>query len=249
MILVDDLLGLDAVDSTFEWDTPNEMEIFHRACKTQPDDWYYRTARVYYTVNSHGHRCKQIKDLNFNNYVLFLGCSHTYGVGLELEKTYPYLIAKHLNCDYYNLSIGGTGVDVVEHNLITWLHKFHKKPKMIFIQWPDVSRFLSANAEYKQVRPHGSWVSDKDTQYLLSSMATTGFINARKKIISDISKIVTKNIPTLQFVYGNQDLVNEKCLSLRKLDHARDLSHGGILSNQYFAETVIRHLPENLLNT
>jgi DNA polymerase III alpha subunit len=54
----------------------------------------------------------KIEDIDLNNYILFIGCSHTEGIGLELQTTYPYLVSEELKCDYYNLGLGGTGIDV-----------------------------------------------------------------------------------------------------------------------------------------
>ena len=56
---------------------------------------------------------ERAQEIILNNYILFTGCSHTKGVGLALEDTYPYLLAQKLNCDYYNLALGGTGQDVM----------------------------------------------------------------------------------------------------------------------------------------
>ena len=61
--------------------------------------------------NSFGHRCKEIADLDFDNYVLFAGCSHTVGVGVTVKQSYPYRVAKKLKCDYYNLGLGDCVVD------------------------------------------------------------------------------------------------------------------------------------------
>jgi|TARA_R110000822_G_C15136000_1_gene475646 hypothetical protein len=107
--------------------------------------------------NSLGHRCKDIADLDFDNYVLFTGCSHTVGVGVTLKQSFPYKVAKKLKCDYYNLGVGGSGVDTIEHNLLVWFTLFDKPPKYIFCEWPDYARFMSQLPGYENMLPAGSW--------------------------------------------------------------------------------------------
>ena len=71
------------------------------------------------------------EDIDLDNYILVIGCSQTEGIGLKIEDTYPYLLSKNLNCDYYNLGICGTGIDVLNYNLVTWFTKIKKPPKLL----------------------------------------------------------------------------------------------------------------------
>jgi hypothetical protein len=124
----------------------NEAD-FKKALLTKPDDWYYRTANIVYNRNSQGHRSKEIKDIDLENYFLVTGCSITEGIGLELEKTYPYLLSKMYNCDYHNLAIAGSGIDAMMHNLIIWFSKVKKKPKFVVIQVPTLARYITIDSE------------------------------------------------------------------------------------------------------
>ena len=108
--------------------------------------------------NRFGHRCKEVDDLDFDNYILFVGCSHTVGVGVTVKQSFPYNVAKKLKCDYYNLGVGGGGIDAVEHNLLTWLTLYDKPPKYIFCEWPDRARFMSQLPGYENMTPAGHWM-------------------------------------------------------------------------------------------
>jgi hypothetical protein len=66
------------------------------------DDWYYRDKIISYKRNSLGHRCNDADKIDLNNYILFTGCSHTEGVGLELEKTYPKSKIRNVIADVRN---------------------------------------------------------------------------------------------------------------------------------------------------
>jgi hypothetical protein len=198
--------------------------------KSLPNDWYYRTADITYNHNSLGHRSIEPKNLNLDNYILFTGCSHTEGIGLELEKTFPYLVADKLGCDYYNLALGGTGIDVMMHNLSLWLGKIKERPKAIVVQWPNEARFqLTAGS---QLCSMGIWSGEEITRFIADGSAN-GFFSSRKKIaynfinsFSDDIKIINIDIEP-----GNTENM-ENFLLFHQLDRARDLMHFGIQSNE-----------------
>ena len=116
--------------------------------------------------NRFGHRCKDIADLDFDNYVLFAGCSHTEGVGVTLKQSFPYKVAKKLKCDYYNLGVGGGGIDAVEHNLLSWFTLYDKPPKYIFCEWPDYARYMKQLPGYANMTPAGNWT---DPEFLVEA--------------------------------------------------------------------------------
>lgn len=85
-----------------------------------------------YNINSWGLRSKELKDID-DNYILFLGCSWTFGFGLPLEDTYAYKISQHYKMDYFNASTPAGGNDLSFYYL---KHIFrYKIPKKIVIQW------------------------------------------------------------------------------------------------------------------
>ena len=111
--------------------------------------------------NSHGFRCKEVDDLDFDNYILFVGCSHTTGIGVAIKQSYPYQVAKKLKCDYYNLGVGGGGIDALEHNLLAWFTLYDKPPKYIVCQWPDYARYMKQLPNYANITPAGNWTDEE----------------------------------------------------------------------------------------
>lgn len=207
--------------------------------KELPDDWHYRTAEITYNNNSLGHRSIDPKNLNLDNYILFTGCSHTEGIGLELEKTYPYIVADKLGCDYYNLALGGTGIDAMMHNLSLWLGKTKERPKAIIVQWPNEARFLVVNELENNLRPMGMWDQEEEVSRFMASGSFNGFFSSRKKIaynfinsFSDDTKIVNVDI------YPDNTENMENFLHFLQVDWARDLKHTGIKSNQDLAKRI-----------
>lgn len=231
-------IGDDKTDVILNFNSGDSEELFLENLKKQPEDWYYRNVPITYQTNSQGHRCKNINEIDLSNYILFAGCSHTAGVGVELEKSYPYLVSKQLGVDYYNLSLGGTGIDTVEYNVLTWLFTIPEPPKAIVLQLPDHSRFLSKNENYDRFLPCGSWDTDENCSKFIINAEDSGLFNARKRIALKLIEGVAK-CPIYKIVFGNQSAYDDKSIYMRKLDRARDLSHSGIQSHKEFSEVLV----------
>lgn len=237
MKFFNDFIGEDCANEVVEFCSRTEEENFIEKLKTQPDDWYYRTAKIDYKFNSYGHRCKDISELNWNNYILFTGCSHSQGVGLELEKTYPYLVAQKDVCDYYNLGVSATGIDVVEYNLSLWFFKYSKKPKAVIIQWPDHSRFVSQYPGYDHLIPNGSWTTDDFSKKMLVAGEDSGFFNARKYLnYLSIHNVI--DVPILQYNFGAQATYDHYEKVFKKIDLARDFLHFGVKTHEAIADNI-----------
>jgi hypothetical protein len=237
-----DFIGLDNQNQIEQFTGGDSKNQFERHLITQPDDWYYRNTAITYQFNDNGHRCKNIEDVDLDNYILFTGCSHTMGIGLELEKTYPYLVSKRLGYDYYNLAIPATGIDVVEYNLLTWWATIEKKPKYVFVQLPDHSRFVSYFAQYDHLVERGTWsIDDRDLRFIVNG-EDSGFFHARKILhLNNIKNTV--NVPLYTFNFGAQVSYGSEDWCMKQIDKARDLSHSGILSNIEFSNQVCNRIP------
>jgi hypothetical protein len=235
------LLGHDTNSCVLKYCSGDDEEMFERNLKSQPSDWYYKDREITYSFNKNGHRCKELEDIDLNNYILFAGCSHTEGVGLELERTYPYLISQYFNCDYYNLAIAGTGIDAVEYNLISWMSLIKQKPKFVVVQWSDHSRFLGAYPNYPSLIPNGSWIADEFGKKFITSAEMSGFFYARKNLSY---RLITSliDVPIVEIMFNSLAPYGTTHVSIRKIDLARDLSHAGIKSQQKIAEDTIAYI-------
>ena len=126
-----------------EFTNLDSKENYEKNLKKLPIDWEYRNKKINYKYNQYGHRSVDPSILS-DDYFLFTGCSITEGVGLKLEDTYPYIVAKYYNKDYYNLAVGGSGNDLLTLNVLSFLLQF-KKPSKIFIQLPEENRYFLSN--------------------------------------------------------------------------------------------------------
>lgn len=207
-------------------------EAFNTNLKKMPNDWYYRENNINYVYNSLGHRCKDITEINLSNYILFTGCSHTEGTGLRLEHTYAYRLAEILGCDYYNLGLGGTGIDVVTHNLAMWFKKVAARPKALVILWPDSTRFITVD-DQQSIQTH--IISDKNektTNFIISG-DDVGFFESRKILSKTLISNLYENCAIIEACTSNNP--EDGLPMLQHQDLARDLRHCGIISHDALA--------------
>lgn len=247
MRLYDDLLGEYQAGRTLDFFGADKENLFVENCKRMPEDWYYKHNKIHYTFNQHGHRSIEIKDLNFDNYILFLGDSHTEGIGLELEKTYPYLVSQKLNIPYYNMGMGGTGVDAMSYNLSIWLSKY-PKPKFIFLYYSDMTRFLIKQDTL--FTSGGTWSTNPHYQNFLRYADSSGYFVTRYILSSKVIKNLCENnnIPyhNMSFI---ADLPELDYVNIEKtVDKARDLQHAGIEMHDLLSDYLVMQYSDKYLN-
>ena len=218
-----DFFGYHPKEHNVEFSGSDSLETYEDNLKTKPDDWYYRTNQISYVRNKNGHRCKNIEDIDLDNYILNIGCSHAEGIGLKLEDTYPYLLSQKMNCDYYNLGIGGTGIDVLNYNLVTWFAKIKNPPKLLVVQWPNRVRMVLENypkhkIEYTQ---HGIWSSFfEGIEEFLVLGEQINFFKTTKTLTKNIIHTIA-TCPIIE-VSTSFDGFSDVDLMLVQKDYARD---------------------------
>ena len=89
----------------------------------------------------------RVDDLDFNPTKpgnIFLGCSHTFGIGHHLENTWSYRLNKEIGGEYFNLSVPGTGI---QHGYMRLLLNLPLliNVKNLFIYYPHHYRFMNVN--------------------------------------------------------------------------------------------------------
>jgi hypothetical protein len=233
-------------NSTKEYSGSDYKDLFLENLNKKPEGWYYRHNKITYSHNNVGHRCKNTNEIDYNNYILFTGCSHTYGIGLELEKTYAYLLSKKLSCDYYNLALGGTGIDIMFHNLNVWLDRY-PKPKHVFVQWSDPTRFIGdrgfdPKSNVFTLTPEGHWSTSNTARKFILLGDDTGYWRLRTKMYNLMLKEKFKNMQ-LSFRYisflgtfsDNELATTQPFFHHKGLDYARDGGHFGNKTNEDMA--------------
>lgn len=185
-------------------------------------------------------RCKPLSKIDPDNYILFAGTSHTEGVGVDIDDSYPFLVAKHFNYDYFNLSIGGTGNDVIEHNLLVWSYLFRDhQPKYVFVEWPPNERYLAKYPGYENFIPTGNWSDDSNAIDLLIKGKDV-FAN-KSKMLYNLTRCLFK-CPVFDVRYTSLLTDDSDTIWLEKLDKGTDNSHPGPKSHKDVSEKIIERI-------
>jgi hypothetical protein len=126
------------------------------------------------------------------SYLLSSGCSHSIGweieeeIGLDLykdghnpkveksiyeyryDKTFPYLISKHLNLDYVNIGCEGNSNEKIIYDIIDYIKNTDNYPKFVLINLSGESRKLHSfkdnliNINYTKYDAHGDYFFTKN---------------------------------------------------------------------------------------
>ena len=248
LLLNNDFIGHEPAEHNVLFSGSDTEELYKQHLKTKSPNWYYRTNQINYVRNSNGHRCKEINDIDLTDYILYVGCSHTEGIGLELEKTYPYVLSESLNCSYYNLGVGGSGTDILLHNLIVWFGTVKQKPKLVIIQWPYWARYARFTREPTSATLHDTLISTVGGVSDPTLMEGEGVHYF--KTIEHLAKIKINymiDVPILNVGLSYYpSFLNEEFIIFDALDEARDL-HLGIESHKNLALKLYHRI--KLINT
>lgn len=221
----------------FNFSLIDSEQEYLKNLNTQPQDWYFRHHIIDYKYNEYGHRSKPINELDLDNYILFAGCSHVEGVGLSIEHTFSHIVASQLKCDYYNLAVNGSGVDVMLYNLVLWINRFKKMPKALVILWPEETRFaLHAGNNLDPQVLNNYDTSDEVSRFMAIGDEIEFFSTRRRMCRELLSHLYTCKIIDIRFA-GQEPL--ETPIAIYAVDFARDLSHAGIQSNLNLANDLI----------
>jgi hypothetical protein len=152
-------------------------------------------------LNSYGHRCKELSDINLHNYILFVGDNICLSYHLPIEETFPYIVSKKLNLDYYNLSIFNGGIDSIKFNLFSWIALIKQPPKAIIFASEFANAILVADSTLTYVKPAN--YNDEDVMTVMTIGNTAGFHSSRRAFLS--TQVKQLNYPMYQIVFSEKE--------------------------------------------
>lgn len=134
--------GLRPDNSTDFFATDSE-EKFNRNLKKLGNNWYWASRPFTYKFNSMGYRMKELDQVDYDNYIIYFGCSHTVGVGVPLERSYAYQASAQLGLDYINAGVCGSSPDYNYINFMRYIEtafQAKKLPRALVMNWPGINR-------------------------------------------------------------------------------------------------------------
>jgi len=128
-------------NQTVKWIPPGRELDFNKALKESPDDkdlLWYKENPISYRINNYGFRSPLDYSTGLEGNI-FLGCSHTFGIGHHLENVWSWKVNEAVGGNFLNLSVPGSGISTASR----LLHAFKTmlKPKNIFLHHPHPYRY------------------------------------------------------------------------------------------------------------
>lgn len=132
-------------DKNFDWEFNFKNEYYRN---DSPQLWSASriptlVTKVGYCMNSYGYRCDEF-NLKSELPIVFMGCSHTFGLAVPIEDTWAYRTVSNIRdktkktIPYWNLARNGSSVDLQFWNLDKHIDKL--KPQFIIFLVPPMYR-------------------------------------------------------------------------------------------------------------
>ena len=238
-------------NKTVSWLPMDTNELFlkhqrnkHTRKKLKDLNWTENS--IEYKFNSYGFRSD---DFNSNGEsIVFLGCSHTIGIGINFEDTASYIVSRQLGYNCFNLGMGGGSNDTCFRFAYHWIEKL--SPKIVVLIAPSIYRFeiaddrrsyngfeiLKASSpilkEYRLF--YRKWIDNDDNSYF----------NFHKNVLA-IKKICDMNDAKFVCTDCAFDFSTWPVFSLATMgNEARDLAHAGRVPNRKKANEILNLIGE-----
>lgn len=230
--MIGDSIYKNQAGLTHKWCPIDSKEIWDQNRKSSSnvellDKLNWNEDSISYAFNSHGFRSDEFS----GDGIVFLGCSLTAGIGMDLERTWTQIVSTTLGLKNWNLGQGGGSNDTCFRLGNHWIPLL--KPKIVCMLSPSKYRLEIVTPERPETYLPNSDRSHKQKLYRdWLSTDVNGKLNA------------TKNIRALQFLCNEHRIpfhymtIDEALAnggSTHTDDWARDLIHPGSMWNKEIA--------------
>ena len=226
--------NLSNCPGTFDFEGSDSREFWNENFKTKrmPQTQLNRTVR--YTLNSHGYRCPEFDTIDWQNTIVTLGCSHTFGISIDDNETYASLLQEKLGIPVVNLGMSATDIWFQVYNAIE-LMKLNVQG--VILQVPNKERFTVFGTGNK-AKNFGTWNMQTYAQLAelwvdernLEQWHLFGCDYIEKilgdKLLYSFSFLDTDHLPTMKII--SQD------------DVGRDNAHPGPMTHKKIAEIIAK---------
>jgi hypothetical protein len=186
-----------------------------------------------YRYNSQGFRSDEFEESVPS--AMFLGCSHTLGVGLPVEATFSHIVSTSLNVKNFNLGVPGGSNDTafrLAHYYIPQL-----KPTIVIFLSTERTRF-----ELFTENNENNILSYNNFQFVSEELKP--FYRHWIMNNNNVDMHYAKNVGAIQQLCSanNIKFYHKEFLTFALVDKARDLAHYGVKSNNIVAKKILANL-------
>lgn len=186
---------------------------------------------ITYRFNNYGFRTDDdfdIENPSLGN--MFLGCSFTDGIGLNIEDVWSYKLNQKLGGTFYNLGQGGTGLDTQYRLFKAWAPVLKPKRAFTLGAYEPRREFIKGDIALRI----NSWFEDSMLFFEKYLSCDNELIIHYKRTLDAIKLIAIENDIEL---YVLTEEINNKAKELAKADiWARDLIHYGPMYHDYIVD-------------
>jgi hypothetical protein len=237
-------------NKTYYWLATDTKERFKKFLQEENQKkqnlQYYLENPIEYKLNNFGFRTPD--DFNSNDEGnLFIGCSHTIGIGLHLENVWSYKLNQIIGGKFWNLGIAGTGVQTHFRLLLGFCKEL--KIKNIFHYAPRYPRYeFIVNGLQKHFLMN-EYINTNEWEKQFGSIC-------RESLINDDQIDMTYN----SYIYAIKGLANELGINYYVTDYepkytetdnslkARDIFHFSIKQHHQILNEFLKIYDVNLYN-
>ena len=225
----------DSRSITLPWSSTDSLENWNKTGETSEKQEY--SADFVYHHNAHGYRCDEFEDImnRPTKKLLVLGCSHTYGVGVPEEHTWPQMLKRqfehHKNekIDVINLGVPGGSNQLIDVYL-NWCHRFKPDYIAVLFTYDNRKTVIDENGIMTNLGSwcigNGSWRSERkshkdyNNRQAMSKFIEAHYLYVEQQLEFEMNVVVNKlkmiggigNIPTAHMFMS--ELVNETLFEL-----------------------------------
>jgi hypothetical protein len=191
---------------------------------------------ITYKFNNFGFRSDEFShDPN----IVFLGCSHTCGIGIPLEQTWAHIVSSNLGFKNFNLGIGGTSNDTAFRIAQHWVPQLI--PSIVIFLSTERTRF-ELHLKNLTILDCGIWLEKEQNNKFIWNEWIGNDININMNYLKNKFAIeqICNNLGIKFIHFEYTELFKD--VNYLQNDFARDLSHGGVLTNQFIADKFLSQL-------
>lgn len=121
----------------------------------------WTSTSIRYHINDRGFRMdRDMRDLEPGNGILYLGCSLTFGVGLNIEDTWAHLHHQKQGGDFINLAWPATGIDTQYRMLAAWAGVLRPPRAYTLGAFPERRELIRPDG----IARFGPWTNGRDAE-------------------------------------------------------------------------------------
>ena len=220
--------GRERPRTTKAWNATDSEETYRRNLldpkrKRWLEELGWHDASIRYRYNNHGFRC----DVDFQRAGIpqgnmFIGCSITEGVALNIEDTWCHIMGSRLGGPIYNLGQGATGIDCQYRVLRAWGP--YLRPRRIFTLGAFGYR-REIMRDDGIIEPIGPWSTASALDMLVRFYGNDASRDMHMNLCLDAMKRVCHDNGIELWAAG--DGIRGWCSGHEETDRGRDLIHMG----------------------